>query len=69
MIELPEKIPARWTVIAPTRRVKKGLLLTARDSKGFTTEIDQIVLSSRDLNALLKKFPVGLSRPGASLTK
>jgi hypothetical protein len=64
MINLPEKIPVRWSVIAPTRKVEKGLLLTAKDTGGFSTQIDQILLSSSDLDILIQKFPANLIRQG-----
>jgi hypothetical protein len=58
-----DKIPISWTVIAPMGKVTEGLLLTPKNLRGFSAQLDHIVLSSSDLENLLQKFPAKLIRP------
>ena len=58
-----EKIRISWTVVAPTRRKGPGLLLTAKNIKGFSTQMGHVVLTSDNLDNLIEKFPPALIRP------
>ena len=57
-----EKIRVNWTVVAPIRKKGPGLLLTAKNINGFSTQMGNIVLTSDDLENLLQKFPPALVR-------
>ncbi|HEY3311923.1 MAG TPA: hypothetical protein VGK00_09810 [Anaerolineales bacterium] len=57
---VPEKTPNNWTIFAPTSNVAEGLLLVPKNPKGFSAQVDQILLSSDDLENLAQKFPQAL---------
>lgn len=60
-IQVPEKMPVRWSVITPTRKPEEGVLLTPRNRDGFTRQIkSEILLAPSDKQAFLAHFPTQL---------
>jgi hypothetical protein len=52
-----EKIPLSWSVLSPTRKVKKGLLLKPRSLDGFSRLIDEALITPTDPEEFKKYFP------------
>ena len=52
-----EKIPLTWSVLSPTRKVKRGMLLKPRSLDGFTWRIDEALLTPTDTDEFRKYFP------------
>ena len=52
-----EKIPLTWSVLSPTRKVTRGLLLKPRSLDGFSRLIDEVLLTPTDTEEFRKYFP------------
>lgn len=65
-IQVPEKIPVRWSQATPTRRPGEGILLTPRNRDGFTRQIkSEMLLAPSDLETFLGHFPSNLIKQKA----
>lgn len=52
-----EKVPVTWSVLSPTRKVTRGLLLNPRNIDGFSPQIQEVLLTPTDLEEFKKHFP------------
>jgi len=52
-----DKIPLSWSVLAPTRKFEKGLLLKPRSLYGFSRLIDEVLITPTDTEEFRKYFP------------
>jgi len=52
-----EKIPLAWSVLSPTRKVDRGLLLRPRSLSGFSRLIDEVLITPTDADEFRKYFP------------
>lgn len=56
-IQITDKTPEHWTIMAPARSVRKGLLLIPRRREGFTRLIDHILIEPTDLPSFIAHLP------------
>jgi hypothetical protein len=50
---------ADWSIIAPTRTVKEGVLLTPKNPDGFSRQIQKVFITPKDIEKFLEQMPPG----------
>jgi hypothetical protein len=48
-----------WSIIAPTRAVREGLLLTPKNPDGFSRQIQKVFIAPGDIGKFLEQIPPG----------
>lgn len=54
------KYQLSWSIIAPARKPKEGILLLPKNLNGFSKQIEEILLTPTDIEAFLGHIPISL---------
>lgn len=52
--------PLTWSIIAPVRRPREGLLFLPKNLNGFSKQIEEVLLTPTDIDTFLKHIPISL---------